>query len=162
MPMKINVGVCKKIGLPDYGSAGSHCDIELEMDFSVLSNPEEFQKRVQHAYRLCRDSVEAELQNHRGGTTVAPTVAGSHSTNLNSVSETATPVSSCRSSYSGPSAKQQEYIQRLSKGIKGLSGRRLDEYCQQTFGRASNQLSAQDASKLIDVLKDAKAGKELA
>ena len=49
MPMKINLGVCKKIGLPDFGSAGSHCDIELEMDISAMNHPDEFQKRVQHA-----------------------------------------------------------------------------------------------------------------
>ena len=61
MPLKINVGVNKKVGLPDYGSAGSHCNIELEMDFSVIQNPEEFHKRVQYAYQLCRESVEAEL-----------------------------------------------------------------------------------------------------
>ena len=58
MPMKINVGVNKKVGLPDYGSAGSHCNIELEMDFSVIQNPEEFHKRVEYAYQLCRESVE--------------------------------------------------------------------------------------------------------
>ena len=32
MTIKINVGVNKKIGLPDYGSAGSHCVIEVEAD----------------------------------------------------------------------------------------------------------------------------------
>ena len=65
MGIKINIGVCKKIGLPDYGSAGSHCDIELEMDFAATQNPAEFQSRVAQAYHLCRDAVEAELNNHR-------------------------------------------------------------------------------------------------
>jgi hypothetical protein len=52
------------------------------------------------------------------------------------------------------------FIGRLSKGIKGLSAQKLDEYCQRTFGRASNDLSAKDASALIDALQAAKAGKE--
>jgi len=69
MPMKINVGVNKKVGLPDYGSAGSHCNIELEMDFSVIQNPEEFHKRVEYAYQLCRESVEGELVELRPNST---------------------------------------------------------------------------------------------
>ena len=40
MTIKINVGVNKKIGLPDYGSAGSHCAIEIEADNSVLADAE--------------------------------------------------------------------------------------------------------------------------
>ena len=36
MTIKINVGVNKKIGLPDYGSAGGHCNIEIEADNSIL------------------------------------------------------------------------------------------------------------------------------
>ena len=45
MTLKINVGVNKKIGLPDYGSAGSHCNIEIEADHSLLDHPEDFRHR---------------------------------------------------------------------------------------------------------------------
>ena len=38
MTIKINVGVNKKIGLPDYGSASGHCNIEIEADNSLLDN----------------------------------------------------------------------------------------------------------------------------
>ena len=46
MTIKINVGVNKKIGLPDYGSAGGHCNIEIEADNSILDNAEQFLQRV--------------------------------------------------------------------------------------------------------------------
>ena len=46
MTIKINVGVNKKIGLPDYGSAGSHCNIEIEADNSILDNADQFLQRV--------------------------------------------------------------------------------------------------------------------
>jgi hypothetical protein len=70
MSIKLNLGVSKKIGLPDYGSAGSTCNLEIELDASTLDSPDEFHKRVAHAYRLCNESVEAELVNHRAnGTT---------------------------------------------------------------------------------------------
>ena len=46
MSIKINVGVNKKIGLPDYGSAGGHCNIEIEADNSILDNPDQFFTRL--------------------------------------------------------------------------------------------------------------------
>ena len=57
MTIKINVGVNKKIGLPDYGSAGGHCNIEIEADNSILDNADQFLQRVQDAYELARQSV---------------------------------------------------------------------------------------------------------
>ena len=54
MAIKINVGVNRKVGLPNYGSAGGHCNIEIEADNSVLNDAEQFLQRVQHAYELAR------------------------------------------------------------------------------------------------------------
>ena len=65
MTIKINVGVNKKIGLPDYGSAGGHCNIEIEADNSILDNAEDFLQRVRDAYEVARMSVEEELSHHR-------------------------------------------------------------------------------------------------
>ena len=159
MPLKINVGVCKKIGLPDYGSAGSHCDIELEMDHSVLNDPLEFQHRVRHAYGLCRQAVEDELAGLGGKTETKSR-------------PTPPPKTEYRNSKPAPtkrndnrflaSDKQRKFIGQLCRGIKGLDNKRLDVYCQQEFGKSSSQLSAQDASKLIDMLKEAKENGGLA
>ena len=65
MGVKLNVGVSKKIGLPDYGSAGSTCNLELELDNAALDRPDEFHRRVREAYAACRTAVEDELGNHR-------------------------------------------------------------------------------------------------
>ena len=65
MTIKINVGVNKKIGLPDYGSAGGHCNIEIEADNSILDNADQFLQRVKDAYEMARQSVEEELSHHR-------------------------------------------------------------------------------------------------
>jgi len=165
MAIKINIGVCKKIGLPEYGSAGSHCDIELEMDFAAMQNPDEFQKRVAFAYRLCRDAVESELATHRPNGTpkqdtrpmVAPSTEYRNSPpperNDNQRNDNRFPVS----------AKQMAFINQLTKAVKGLNARKLDTYCQQTYGAVCNQLTSKDASRLIDDLKQAKdGGKEIA
>ncbi len=153
MGIKLNVGISKKIGLPDYGSAGGSCNLEIELDNAALDRPEEFHRRAREAYAACRSAVEDELANHRNHGAAKPDTR-----------PTMPPKTEYRNS-SPPerndnrflaSPKQMEFIGRLSKGIKGLTNKKLNDYCQATFGKPSTQLSAQDASRLIDALKDAK------
>ena len=155
MSIKLNVGTSKKIGLPDYGSAGSQCNLEIELDSSTLDHPEEFHRRVREAYAACRSAVEDELANHRqNGTTkqdTRPTTPPK-----TEYSRSAPPE---RNDNRFPvSPKQLSFISQLSKAVKGLTARKLDDYCQQTFGTVCNQLSSKDASRLIDDLKQAKDG----
>ena len=50
MPLKLNVGTCKKIGQPHYGSLGASCNVEIELDQSLLFDDlDAFQERVMHA-----------------------------------------------------------------------------------------------------------------
>jgi hypothetical protein len=62
MPTKVSVGLSKKAGLPNYGSLGASCHVELELDGRVLDvSPERFRQHVQRAYGACRKAVEEEL-----------------------------------------------------------------------------------------------------
>jgi len=157
MGIKLNVGLSKKIGLPDYGSAGSTCNLELELDNTALDRPEEFHRQVREAYAACRSAVEDELGNHRAKGTAAqdtrPTLAPKTEYRNSPPPE--------RNDNRFPvSPKQLDFIGKLSKGIRGLSAQKLDDYCQQTYGKTSTQLTSQEASRLIDSLKDARTRKE--
>ena len=169
MTIKVSVGVSKKIGLPDYGSAGGHCNIEIEADNSLLDNPDQFLQRVKDAYEMARQSVEEELSHHRPGNAPSQT---------RSQSNAATAPAQQRQGYQQEqrpdyrsdhstggtggnriaSAKQQQFIAGLVKGIKGLDWRTLDRYCDVQFGKACSQLSSKEASALIEDLKTAKSG----
>ena len=146
MTIKINVGVNKKIGLPDYGSAGGHCNIEIEADNSILDNADQFLQRVQDAYELARQSVEEELLHHRPANGNARNSAArteppqqqrqeqrqecrqdyrnDHSRNDNNRSDN----NSGGNRYIA-SAKQQQFIANLVKAVKGLNWNTLDKYC---------------------------------
>ena len=159
MSIKLNVGTSKKIGLPDYGSAGSQCNLEIELDSSALDRPDEFHRRVREAYAACRAAVEDELANHRsnnGAADTRPTTppkteyrnSAPPERNDNRSNDNRFPVS----------PKQLSFINQLMKAVKGLTARKLDDYCQATYGMTCKQLSSKDASRLIDDLKQAKDG----
>ena len=160
MTIKINVGVNKKIGLPDYGSAGSHCNIEIEADNSILDNPDQFLQRVQDACELARQSVDEELSHHRPGTSTANTRAEpqqqrqEYQRNDNSRSDN----NSGGNRYIA-SAKQQQFIASLVKSVKGLTWTTVNKYCNSKWGTETSQLSPKQASELIDDLKSAKEGR---
>ena len=62
MPMKLNVGVSRKVGLPDYGSVGASCNLELELESSLLERDlEAFHSRIRGAYVAAHQAVHDEL-----------------------------------------------------------------------------------------------------
>jgi hypothetical protein len=166
MTIKINVGVNKKIGLPDYGSAGGHCNIEIEADNSVLNDAEQFLLRVRDAYEVARQSVEEELSHHRPGNAISNGASQSRSSSQSEKEpaprqEYRSNASAIGNTYTA-SPKQQQFIAALVKGVKGLDWRTLDKYCNTKFGKACSQLSSKEASALIEDLKAAKSGGGLA
>jgi hypothetical protein len=62
MPLKLSVGVSRKLGQPGYGSLGAACGVEVELDPGLLhDDPEEFDRRARSAYVACARAVDAEL-----------------------------------------------------------------------------------------------------
>jgi hypothetical protein len=63
MPLKLNVGVSRKVGMPDYGSVGASCNIEVELDSGLLENDlDGFHARIRGAYVAAHQAVHDELE----------------------------------------------------------------------------------------------------
>jgi hypothetical protein len=62
MALKLNVGVSRKVGLPDYGSVGASCNLEVELDAGLIDRDlDAFQARVRGVYVAAHQAVHDEL-----------------------------------------------------------------------------------------------------
>ena len=160
MPLKLNVGLSKKIGLPDYGSLGASCYIELELNNGLLDGGlSGIQAEAQRAFAACRQAVDDELARHRTHDDdhephhAAPKNGnGPIATNGNGSQLTGSPAHRA-------SGKQLSYIEQLAGEIRDLGARRLEGLAKQMFNKPLADLSSLDAITLIDTLKQVKAGK---
>lgn len=157
MPLKLNVGLAKKIGLPDYGSLGASCYLECELDGCLLTtNLDRFHEHVREAFVACSQAVEEELTRHRN-----PIDAGNPELCANG--RLTTEPLTARFPRNGhgqrATAKQLDFVQQLAHEIRGLGLRRLEALAVNMFEKPLADLTSVDASNLIEMLKDVKAGK---
>jgi hypothetical protein len=65
--LRLNVGTNRKIGQPDYGSAGASCNLELELDTTLFQDLDGLQQVVRRAYAACNQAVNDELSRLTNG-----------------------------------------------------------------------------------------------
>ena len=61
MPLKTNVGINRKVTDSNYGSRGASVSLEVELDSSLVHEPERLQDRIRHVFRLAQQAVDEEL-----------------------------------------------------------------------------------------------------
>lgn len=73
MAIKANIGVSRKLGMPEYSSIQASCNLEIELDVRMLDDdPDAFSDRIRHYYGLAQRAVDEELERLRTGRTAAP------------------------------------------------------------------------------------------
>lgn len=163
MPLKLSVGLSKKIGQPDYGSLGASCHVEFELDANLLdSDLERLHHHARRAYVACAQAVNDELARHQQA---AGQSNGNGHRNRNGHgsphgnSHGGSPANGHQSGAQRITGKQLEYVRQLAGQIRGVGIRRLEALAQRMFAKPLADLSSLDASGPIDVLKDIKAGR---
>jgi hypothetical protein len=164
MPLKLNVGVSRKVGLPNFGSAGALCGLELEVDSRLLETDlQAFHEHVRDAYVACRQAVEDELARYQELGRPAPSQGVAEVNGHGGRSSTGA---------NGPAATTRTTIERersrrpatagQARALAALARRRgadLGALLLAEFGVATpEQLSLREASGLIDRLKAEVAG----
>lgn len=145
MPLKVNVGLSKKIGLPDYGSLGASVHVEYEADSTLLhSDLDGFHRQVTNAFVACRQAVQDELARHYASESATSPHGNGHHANGNGRGN-------------GRSVPARRATASQVRAINSISDRlQLDlaQWLQQKFGiRVPSELSISEASSAIDDLK---------
>ena len=138
MPVKVNIGLSKKVGLPDYGSLGASAHIEFELDGGYDNgSTENFQNAVKRAYLACRQAVEREIADSKQSQDLGKPQNGSLS-----------------SATSRPATSSQV---RAIHAIAGRNRVKLNELLHTKYGvQRPEDLGIKEASSLIDFLKSPK------
>jgi len=168
MPLKTNIGVSRKVADNNYGSRGANVNLEVELDSTLINEPERFHDRIRQVFRLAQQAIDDELTRQQADGTPSHTTNGAanghaqqngstgHATNGNGNGHA--------TNANGRTAatmleKQLTYARQLAKQIDGLGVRRLENLAEMMFGKPMVALTTLDGSGLIDSLKGIKEGR---
>lgn len=153
MAIKINLGINKKIGEPNYGSRGASCNVEFDLDGSFDNGGSaRFQEAARKAYAACRQAVEAELQTVGADT---GDVGGQHTSPARQNGRSG---ANGNRAGSGPRAATASQV-RAIHAIANRNRIDLPSLLSSQFDVSRPEdLSIVDASALIDLLKEPNAG----
>jgi hypothetical protein len=166
MPLKLSVGLSRKQGLPNFGSAGATCLVELELASDALKESASFFEQAENALEACRAVVEAELARQAQPVSASPSMALRYTVGLNSISSpTVGQPSQLAGAREAPAtrdrpterpaerpatSRQLQAIERLSLRLGAEPGEWLYERIGDT---PPHCLSVAEASALIDELQ---------
>lgn len=169
MPLKLNVGLSKKLGLPAYSSVGASCHLESELDSTVLqADAQRFHAEAQRLFGLCRQAVEEELARELPADHQPRSSANGHMLRTALLDE-----GSHDDALAGPcdapgeleppiewgiSERQLSFIQDLARQIQGLGIRRLPALVALQYDKNLTELSSVEASRLIGLLRQVRGG----
>lgn len=155
MPLTVSVSVSRKLGLPNFGSLGASCATQIELDPFVLSEPETLRQKIHAAFDVCRQAVNDELARSE------PTCLPAPLTNGDSIDVASPEPVQGELEFAAPplaTERQVEFLYQLARQIRGLGGQRLMLVAEHRYGRSLHELTASEASSLIDLLKEVRAG----
>jgi hypothetical protein len=63
--LKLNAGFSRKVGEANYGSRGASVNVELEVESSLVNDPDALTGRIRDLFGLARRAVDDELRNRK-------------------------------------------------------------------------------------------------
>ncbi len=132
--IKLNAGVSRKVGEPNYGSREASVNVELELESSVVNDTEALYEKIRRLFALAKTSVDEEL----GISASLPGNGGA-------------PDRTAPNGESRPATEKQKHAIAAICSEKGIDG---DQEAMGLFGRSVSRLTLPEASQLIDRLKE--------
>jgi hypothetical protein len=143
------------VGLPDYGSLGASCQLEVELDPSLAFNDTSIlQQRICHLHGICRQAVQEELARRQGMTSSVARSGERRPARAEDLAEHAATSPAVHASQ-----RQLDYVLQLARQVPAVGVAGLPRLAQHLFQKVPSELTCLEASSLIDVLKDLRGGK---
>jgi hypothetical protein len=155
--LKLNLGVARKVGLPDFSSVGASCNLELELDAGLLERDlDAFHARVRGAYVAAHQAVHDELARLHAPVAEpqdAPAASSRRASNGHAGGNGRLDhPPACRSRPRKPATENQV---RAIRSIASRQHADLDGLLREFGVNRPEDLSLKQASELIDALKTA-------
>lgn len=148
MPMKINVGLARKVGEANFGSRSASLNLEVEVDGALITNPARLHDQIRHIFHLVRTALAEELRVAHGSPTAINGNGTSHPEPANGHSSRILPSEGPAPRPATPS--QHRAIQAICRRLKLNVAAILKE---QFRCDTLDALTLSQASQLIDRLK---------
>ena len=72
--IKLNAGFSRKVGEANYSSRGASVNLELELESSLVAEPDKMHEKIRALFTLARKAVDEELKNgHADASTTSET-----------------------------------------------------------------------------------------
>ena len=138
--LKLNVGLNRKVGEPNYGSRGGSVNMEVELDNSLMQEPERLRETVSRLFAMVRQSLELELgaDSNCGRSGIEPVAVVRP--------EKQTLQEAITAQGRQATAKQLSFLQNLARTQR----RNLEMECEQAYQTLPERLSSKQASTLIE------------
>jgi len=132
--IKLNCGVSRKVGEPNYGSRGASINVELELESAAAQDTQLLQGKIRGLFAIAKAAVDEELKRSPASDGQSPEESPASRTN-------------------GDSRPASEAQLRAIKAICGRLGLDVDAQTRQQCGCGLAELLLPKASQLIDHLK---------
>ncbi len=149
MPLKASIGLSRKVGQENYGSLGANCQLEIELDASLIGDAEAFHDKIQRLYAMANQAVNDQLnqqtanRNANGPTRPANGRNGNGANGRPQDDIDNTPASN----------KQIKYLLDIARQRHQMNLAQTAEFCEQAVGTNDvYQLTRSQASTVIDKL----------
>ncbi len=156
MPLKLNVGLSRKVGEPNYGSRGASVNLELELDSAIVGEPDRLQERIRQMFHLAKNSIDEELhtptEQPSSQANNSPNGQSRHSAGPKSGQRQSANANGRRSSSPPPATASQV---RALHAIANRHGLNLEALLNDRFDvDRPDALTIAEASEMIDEMKN--------
>lgn len=143
--LKLNAGLSRKVGEPDYCSRGASVNLELELEGHLVGDSEALMDRIRKLFSLARVAVDEELNGQR------PAGSNGNRAGANGNDNGASKARGGRPATASQLRAIRSICEELKLDPELLPGEK--------FGVRLEALSLKEASSLIDELKTRAAGR---